>query len=379
MRPALILSALLLTSCDSVTGGGGEAAEALVRSAFDAQSKPGPFGTEALGKGVWYRAPAISTSCLMQKNWGFRDDPSHSANSDSSPRLSPVFDAQTSWTYASEKGYCIYLGDDLTMEVKGSTKLMDIWSVDVEYSMGRPGGWWECVDPKMKARAIRVITNGAGELEIDGVAGMFQGGCPAPLPLGMVRKAQPLPKGKPSPPTKAEAMAAAKKLDDALWAQDYIAALDAVACYNLFNEKPFGTCAVSEIINVGPIPRGELRMQDGTPWSMNVFRSIDDLGKITPDKVDKTMFHIEVKPEDRKKKREARTIAIQKVDGEWKLVGFVNALAEGLTSMRFVYDLDRKDKREIFDRRLKGEKIADDGTSLDPNIRYGYAKPDKEE
>jgi len=377
LRITSSVALLILSSCGGVTAGGGEAAEALVQSAFDAQSQPGPFGTEAHGKGVWYRAPAISTNCLMKKDWGFRDDPSHSPNSDSSPRMSPVFNAQNHWTYATEKGYCIYLGDNLTMEVKGSTKLMEVWSVDVEYSMGRPDGWWECVDPKMKNRAIRVITNAAGELEIDGDAGLFQGGCPAPLPIeGIDRKAKNKPKGKPNPPTKAEAMAAAKKLDDALWAQDYNGALNAISCYNLFNKSPYGSCAVSEIINVGPIPRGEMRMQDGTPWSMNVFKSVDNFGKITPDKVDKTMFHIEVKAEDRKRKRQHRTVAIQKVDGEWKLVGFVNAQGEGLTSMRFVYDLDRKEKREIFDRRLKGEKIADDGTSLDPNIRYGYADKD---
>ncbi len=348
----------------------------LVRSTFDATIKPGPFGTEALGKGVWYRAPAISTSCLMQKDWGFRDAPGHSPNSDGSPRMSPIFVAQNAWTYSTSKGYCIYLGDDLSMEVKGATKIMDVWSVDVVYSIGKPGGWWDCVDPKMKARPIPVTTNAAGELEIDGDAGLFQGECPAPLPLGTERKSKKRPTGKPDAPTKAQAVAAAKKLDDALWAQDYIAAIDTISCYNLYNDKPYGSCAVSEIINVGPIPRGELRGQDGTPWSMNVFKSVSDFGKITADRVDKTMFHIQVK--DAKGKHKARTVAIQEVDGEWKLVGVVNALGEGLTSVRFVYDLDRKEKREIFDRRLKGEKIADDGTSLDPNIRYGYVEEEED-
>lgn len=376
MRLSLILTLLSLPACDAVISDQGAEAEALVRAAFDATAKPGPFGTEALGKGVWYRAPAISTSCLMQKDWGFRDDPGHSPNADGSPRLSPVFGAQNSWTFATEKGYCIYLGDDLTLEVKGATKLMDVWSVDVAFDMGRPGGWWECVDPDVKTRGIRVITNAAGELEIDGDPGLFQGGCPAPLPLGMDRKPQAAPKGKPKPPTAAEVNAAAKRLDDALYAQDYIAALDALSCYNLFNEKPYGSCAVSEVINLGPITRGEVRMQDGTPWTMNVFRSLDDLGAITPDRVDKTMFHVRVK--EARGKHKARSLAVQKVDGTWKIVGVVNALGEGLTSARIVYDLDRKEKREIFDRRLKGEKIADDGTSLDPNIRYGYAKPERE-
>lgn len=376
MRPALLLILASLAACDAVTTGGGEEAEALVRAAFDATVKPGPFGTEAHGKGVWFRAPAISTGCLMQKDWGFRDDPGHSPNSDGSPRMSPVFGAQNAWTHATEKGYCIYLGDDLSMEVKGSTKLMDIWSVDVVYSMGRPGGWWECVDPKVKERGIRVVTNAAGELEIDGDAVLYQGGCPAPLPLGMERKPQKPPKGKTKSPTRAEVIAAAKRLDDALYDQDYPAALDAVSCYNLYAEKPYGACAVSELISVGPIPRGEVRMQDGTPWTMNVFRSLDEIGKITPDRVDKTMFHVQVK--EAKGKHKARTIAVQKVDDAWKVVGVVNALGEGLTSLRFVYDLDRKEKREIFDRRLAGEKIADDGTSLDPNIRYGYAKPERE-
>ena len=60
-------------------------------------------------------------------------------------------------------------------------------------------------------------------------------------------------------------------------------------------------------------------------------------------------------------------MAVQWVDGRFKLVAVVSLRGEGLTTPRFVYDLDRKDRRDIFERRYKGEKIDEKGNSTDPN------------
>ena len=57
---------------------------------------------------------------------------------------------------------------------------------------------------------------------------------------------------------------------------------------------------------------------------------------------------------------------MQWADGGWHLVGFVGRKAEGLTIARFFYDLHRKDKREVFERRLGGEQIDENGHPLDP-------------
>ena len=99
--PALIL--LTTTGCGD-SAGRSEEARSLVESTFAQTVKPGPFGTEALGKGVWYRAPAIDGGCLQNKNWGHVDDPMHSRNADSAGvrRVSPLYGAQRFWTATRE-------------------------------------------------------------------------------------------------------------------------------------------------------------------------------------------------------------------------------------------------------------------------------------
>ncbi len=379
----MLAAALLLGACgnDSET----EArARALVENTFAQKVKPGPFGTEALGKGVWFRAPAIHGGCLQDKDWGHMDDPAHSAaaNRSSTRRISPNYEAQNAWVGRTDKGWCIFLGNDLQLEVTQVNFVADAWVVDYALSMQRPGGWWECVDESKRAGYVRVLDED-GELSLeeggeDRIT-LYQGACPAPLPdLDTERKGRPRPAKKPpSPPTRADAIAAAKRLDDALWEGDFAAAVDATACYNLYEKQKFGACAPSEFLNLGPLPRGGTpRMSDGPPWSMNAFKSLDDLGKPTRDPKDPTLYHVPVKPARGKGRK--RTMAIQWVDGEWKVVAVLGRLSEGLATVQVVYDLDRPDRRDIFERRMKGEAIGEDGTPLDAGVRYGYVEPDEE-
>ena len=253
------------------------------------------------------------------------------------------------------------------MNVKNVTKVGEEWVVDVGYEMGIAADWWQCVAADQKAGTVRVKAGADGALVLDSDVGLMRGGCPQPLPAeGRTRTPAKRPKGKAPKPTVADAKAAFKALDDALFAGDWVAVLDATACYNLYEDKPFGACSVGEVINVGPIPRGEMRMQDGPPWTMNAFKSIDAISKVKADRDDKTLFHVQVAEE--KGKRKARHAAIQWVDGAWKAVGIVQRLGEGLTSVEYVNDLDRKDKRDIFDRRMKGEKIGPDGQPVHPDV-----------
>ena len=115
-------------------------------------------------------------------------------------------------------------------------------------------------------------------------------------------------------------------------------------------------------------------MSDGPPWSMNAFKSLDDLGKPQRDGQDPTLFHVQVKAA--KGKAKSRSMAIQWADDEWKVVGVLGRLSEGLATVQVVYDLDRRERRDIFERRMKGEQIGEDGTPLDAGVRYGYVEPE---
>ena len=357
----------------------------LVKNTFEAKVKPGPFGTEALGKGVWFRAPAMNGACLQNKDWGHADDPAHSsaANKGSTRRISPNYSAQNTWTARTEKGWCIFLGNDLKFEVTQANFVSDAWVVDYQFSMDRPGGWWDCVLDDKRASYVRVKENEDGSMELekgdDEQLSLYQGACPSPLPeVDMERTSSSRPTKKPpQAPSKSDAVAAAKRLDDALFNGDFEEAKAAVSCYNLYEKKQYGACAPSEFLNLGPLPRGGApRMSDGPPWSMNTFKSLDDLRKPFKDSKDPTMFHVEVKKAKGKAKR--RTMAIQWVDNEWKVVGVLGRLSEGLATVQVVYDLDRSDKRDIFEKRMKGEQIGEDGLPLDAGVRYGYVEPDQE-
>lgn len=376
--PALIL--LTTTGCGD-SAGRSEEARSLVESTFAQTVKPGPFGTEALGKGVWYRAPAIDGGCLQNKNWGHVDDPMHSRNADSAGvrRVSPLYGAQRFWTATTDKGWCIYLGDDLSMEITEVNRAADAYVVDYTLNMGRPDGWWECVGAKDKDGYVRVLEQDDGSLQIESDITLGQGACPSNMEvnLNIDRKGGARPSSKAGKaPSKADAVAAFKRLDDALFERDYKAALAATSCYNLFEKKKFGSCSGAEFLNLGPMTRGNPRLGDGPPWTMNALNSLDDIGPPEKDKDDPTLFHVQMKAAKGKAKR--RTAAIQWVDNEWRAVAVLSSMAEGLATVQVLYDLDRKDRRDIFERRMDGEAILEDGTPADAAVRYGYVEPDEE-
>ena len=365
IRRAMLI--LVLAGCDAVIDSRDAEVQAFVEQAFADVRPAGAAGTEVLGKGVWYRTPVFDGQCLQNKELGIRDQ-GRGGGGGEGTRISPRYGHQDDWVRATEKGFCVYLGDNLSMDVKNVTKVGEDWVVDVAYAMGIPGKWWECVAADQKTSVVRVKAGADGALKLDSDVGLARGECPQPLPNdGRSRTGGKRPKKKPArKPSVDDARAALKRLDDALWEADPVAALAATSCYNLYEKEQYGACSVGEILNVGPIPRGEMRMQDGPPWTMNAFRSLDDIGPVKPDKDDDTLFHVQVAPE--KGKRKERHASIQWADDEWKVVGVVQRLGEGLTYVEYVNDLDRKDKREIFERRMKGEAIGPDGTPVHPDV-----------
>ncbi len=355
---------LFVLGCTGSGGPGAPEAEALVVQAFDAQVNAGPYGTEVLGRGVWYDADALNSGCLQTKEWAFRGK----AKGGASPRISPVYAAQDVFQAATEHGFCVYVGDDLTLKTHGATFYDDVWTVDAEFAPTRPGGWWDCVDDRQKRRGIRVLADDeTGELGLDTESPFMTGGCPSPMTLvNLGRRSTKRPKTAPrSAPSGGDVVAAAKRFDDALFAQDWAEAYASLSCWNLYESDKYGSCSAAELVNVGPIPRGDLRKQDGPPWSVYAFDDFQGWGEPERDRTDKTMYHVQVAAKTKKVDR--RTISVQWVEGEWKLVGIVQRRAEGLTSVAALTDLGRSERREIFERRVKGEPIDIHGVRYDDN------------
>ena len=65
-----------------------------------------------------------------------------------------------------------------------------------------------------------------------------------------------------------------------------------------------------------------------------------------------------------------RSLTVQWVDGQYKLMAVVSLKGEGMTSPRFVYDMHVPQRRKIFEKRLKGEPIDERGNNYDPFADY---------
>jgi hypothetical protein len=163
----------------------------------------------------------------------------------------------------------------------------------------------------------------------------------------------------PSPPSADDVRGLVQAFDDALAAGDTAKALGMVSCYNLYEKQPYGACSTAEIIAHGSVKGGE-----ANPWLEYAITDFSQFGKPTKDREKPTMFHSTFK---HKRNNTPRSISVQWVGGEWKLVGIVSQQAEGLTVARFLNDLHDKEKRDIFKRRLAGEQIDYRGELLNPD------------
>ena len=344
-----------------------ETAKKAVSDAYEAQNKPGRTGVELLGKNVWLEAPMFDPSCLISKELAFPDDPSKRTTSSGVGRISPTYTMQRFLTASTEKGFCLYLGEDPSMEIKEASWGGDRYRVWVHFGMKNPSPWFACLDKEVTDRLIEVTVDEAGQTHLSSEPNLGEGACPHPMPTGEERASHPRPKAAPpKKPSSADVVSLVKAYDQALWDGDFVKAKQLTSCVNLFEEQKWGSCSVAEFLAIGPVPRGEVRIQDGTPWHEYAFKSLDDPGKIQADKSDPTIFHVvSVDPRTRRD----RGFAIQWADGSWKMLGIVGQKAEGITSARVLNDLQRKERREIFDTRLQGEMIDWKGEPLDPELR----------
>jgi hypothetical protein len=336
-----------------------------VTTRFADDNPPGRTGLELGGKSVWLRAPFFQDKCLEEKDLAFNDLLSkRPKGSQGVKRISPTYQAQRYLTAATEKGLCVYLGDNPTVGVENALWYEDHWHVTISIGMEKPTPWFECLAPEVTGREVSVGVKD-GKPDIEGSLALNADDCPHPLPGGEERKPAQRPTAPPpAPPSRDQVKALLQAFDKALYDHEWQAALAMVSCYNLFETQKYGTCSVAELINAGPNPRGgQTRPTDGSPWLEYNLDNLGDFGAITPDRLDKSLFHVHMTS---RRTGKERTLAVQWAQGKWKLVGVVSNKAESITTMRFPYDLDRPEKRAIFERRMKGEDIDEFGH---PNIK----------
>jgi hypothetical protein len=366
MRWAMLL--MMVCGCEQLGAGRTAEVEQFVAGTFETARPGGAVGTAVYGKGIWYRSTVFSGECLEEKHIGHREQSGRQRSGrkvGAGIRISPKYENQNDWTHSTEDGYCVYLGEDLSMDIQKVTRMGSEWLVDVTYSIREAGTWWPCVKGAT-GEQIRVTESPDGGFQLVGDGHLLDNGsCPQPLTAPARSRAggkAPRAPAKRAPKT-ADAAAVFSALNDALSQHDHEAALEQIACYNLFEEKPFGACSGGELLDVGPVSNAP-NPRDGTPWTMNVFQDLTPIGPVKQDRNNPSWHHVRVKAAAGKYK--ARHVTLQWVDDAWRVVGVVQRKSEGLTRIEFVNDLDRKEKREIFDRRMDGEKIGADGHPIDP-------------
>ena len=338
MRALLLLS---LVAC----GEGAELADK-ARAAVQAQDLSGRVGAELLGKTVWLEAPMFDRDCLTSNHLAFPDD-SRNRPATAGRRLTPTYDAQRWFTASTDKGYCVLLGTDATPTVGTPRDVDGVMSVPITYSLGTTSGFGKCLTSESMDVLVR--------LEGDGVSdsSWLGGACPHPLPLGDDRpgtKSRPTT-AAPKAPSRDEVVGLFTALDTALAERDYLAAREQVQCYNLFEADKVGSCAVAEFLALGPAKGGVI---GATTWLEYAAPSVDGFTRITADGKDKSLFRVHF---THKRTKKDRSVGVQWVGGKWKVVGVVELKGEGLTSVRFLSDLHDATRRDIFERRMGGEKI----------------------
>lgn len=361
MRLAVGLwSTLLLGACDS--GPSDEEITAAVEAAFDSANPQGRTGLLIKGRDgvVWWQAGAFTNKCLEENDLAFNDDPtSRPANAQGLARISPTYKNQWTITAATDTGYCIDLGADPKIEVKDISKDIDGYRVVTAYSMGTPTKWFECLRSDYRDRLVEVGVDAEGQPVVNTDLSLFQGDCPHPLPPASPRKAGTEPTAAaPSAPTAAQLQSLAAAFDEALASRNGEAAAAMVSCYNLYEEKPYGACAVSEII-----PHGSMKDSEANPWMEYAIKDFTAFSKTTRDRENPSIYHV---PFKHKRSGETRSISVQWAGGEWKLLGVVSRKSAGLTVARIVNDLHDREKRDIFGRRVAGEDIDDSGQPNNP-------------
>ena len=359
-RVAGILCTLMMTACDS--GPDDEAITAAVEEGFARANPAGQHGLLMKGRTgvVWWQTSAFTPACLEQNDLAFNDDPtSRPPGTQGIARISPTYKNQWTITAATDTGYCIDLGSDPKLSIGEISPSGDGHQLVATITMGSPTKWFECLRSDLRERVVEISVSPEGAPIVETDLSLFQGDCPHPLPASAPRLARAAPTTAPSiPPTAQQIQQLASAFDAALTGRDGSAARELVSCYNLYEEKPYGACSVAEII-----PHGAVQSDEADPWLEYAAKDFAVFGRVTKDREDPTIYHV---PFKHRRSGETRSISVQWVDNQWKLLGIVSRQSAKLTVARILNDLHERDKRDIFRRRLAGEEIDDSGQLINP-------------
>jgi hypothetical protein len=361
-----LLAVFALGGCEAVQDP--EPARQAVADHFAERYPGGRVGLLLKGHNVWLEAPYFNKECLESKNLAFNDDPS-TRPAGTPARISPTFAAQRWLSASTDQGYCVYMGIDPKLTIDDASWGGDRWRVSGTVSVTEPSPWFECLEMSVKKRIVEVSSSGDGAPQLEGEIDLYTGDCPVPLPDGWERPTSSRPRKAPSkPPSVAQVKKLVGDFDAALASGDHSAARSMTSCVNLFADGPWGACALGDFVAVGPSFPDEQRAAHGTPWLEYSLKKIDDIGKIVKDKDDPTLYHVTLR---HKRTGKPRSFSVQWAGGGWKMLGVISQQAEAITAVRYLNDLHDREKRDIFARRLKGEKIDHLGHALEPEAEEG--------
>ena len=356
-----LVSLSLLSACsDEMTD---ENIKKFLNDAFtEANSTKGHYGWELVGKGQWFEGQQFDKNCLESNDLAFQNH-----NKVRQGLLQPTYVAQRYLVSSTNRGFCLDLGKDLSMNI-GEIKTETSYSmrkVSLSFAIQDPTPWFSCLRDEVTNVEVLVETAEDGKPKLDkrySLAFQSKNDCPKPIEASKKRSASAQPTAAPAgPPSVSQAKQLAQSFDSALKEGNWSTAKNMVSCVNLYEANSWGKCAVSEVLPLAPVsgedPRG------GTPWLEYRLNNFGKIETILPDKADPTLFHVAFS--DRKTKAR-RSFSMQYVNAKWKLLGVLSIYDAGVTPLRFINDLHLKDKRKIFARRLQGEQIDYRGKPLDP-------------
>lgn len=360
-RIASTLGVAFLAACSS--GPADEEIAAAVESAFSSANPSGRTGLLMKGRTgvVWWQTGAFTPACLENNDLAFNDDPTtRPASARGAARISPTYQKQWGVTAATDTGYCIDLGSDPQISVGDVSPSGEGYRVVATITMAQPTKWFECLRSDLRDRVVEISVDAEGMPVVDTDMSLLQGDCPANIPASAARAAKPMPTAEaPSAPTAAQLQQLAADFDAALASRDGQKARDLIACYNLFEASPYyDACALSEII-----PHGSVVADEANPWLEYAIKDFTELQQASQDRDIPNMYHVTFR---HRRSGDRKSISVQWVDGEWKLVGIVSRKSPGLTVARILNDLHDRDKRDIFRRRMAGEDIDETGQPNNP-------------
>ena len=330
----------------------------------------GSFGYELVGHGsVFYSTDFVDT-CLRENQLGWMESVGVMFRGDRTSYFMTNYEAQQYMTQTTEDGYCLYLGENLSVELidvvedsEGRELEANPFTIRWALTSSDPSPYFECLSEQVLNPTVTVLPNQS--FEAPAALSLFDNACQGmPEPYSREDEggdAYPSTE-PPSAPTTAEIQTLLEDFDDALASRDLEAALEHVQCYNLLvvdrteveedeperqpDEAAIGACIPSDLLDTGP---SFASTEDSwlIPWLEGHIDSVSEVLEPTIERGAEpaNVYHIELANTDpdpdlaMPRRRGNKSITVQWVNGEWKLLGLIESANSGITPVRFVNDL----------------------------------------